>query len=274
MVTVRVGDAELEVSEWGAGEPVVFIQTALTADELVPLATHPALGHGYRRVVYHRRGYAGSSPATGDGSIRHDADDCRGLLAAMGIDRAHIVGYSYSGAVALQLAADAPECSHTLTLLEPPPVHTPSAPEFREVNERLFATRRAHGPVVALDEFLKLAMGPEWGDVIDARLPGARTQMERDAATFFDADLPGLLRWQFAARDAQRVRCAVLSVWGAESRSWFHEVRMLLRDWLPQSEEVVIEGADHALALADASQVAVAVSDFLGRHAMDPGSPA
>jgi hypothetical protein len=36
---VAVGDAELE----GSGDPIVFLQTALTADELVPLANEPAL---------------------------------------------------------------------------------------------------------------------------------------------------------------------------------------------------------------------------------------
>ena len=49
------------------------------------------------------------------------------MLDALGIGRAHIVGVSYSAAVALQLAADAPYVVHTLALLEPPPVHTPSA---------------------------------------------------------------------------------------------------------------------------------------------------
>jgi hypothetical protein len=36
---VAVGDAELEVSDWGSGDPIVFLPTALVADELVPLAT-------------------------------------------------------------------------------------------------------------------------------------------------------------------------------------------------------------------------------------------
>jgi pimeloyl-ACP methyl ester carboxylesterase len=38
-----------------------------------------------------------------------DATDCRDLLMAMGLGAVHVVGYSYSGAVGLQLAVDAPE---------------------------------------------------------------------------------------------------------------------------------------------------------------------
>lgn len=96
---VVVDDAELEVSDWGSGDPIVFVQTALIADELVPLATQPALRDGFRKILYHRRGYTGSRGLERAGSIGRDADDVRSLLSAMGIPRAHIVGVSYSGAV-------------------------------------------------------------------------------------------------------------------------------------------------------------------------------
>jgi pimeloyl-ACP methyl ester carboxylesterase len=53
--------------------------------------------------------------------------DCQQLLTALDIESAHVVGVSYSAAVALQLAATTPSCVHTLTLIEPPPLHVPSA---------------------------------------------------------------------------------------------------------------------------------------------------
>jgi hypothetical protein len=49
----------LEVDVRGSGEPVVMIQTALFADEFVPLADHRSLRDDYQVIVYHRRGYAG-----------------------------------------------------------------------------------------------------------------------------------------------------------------------------------------------------------------------
>ena len=38
MRLVEVGDIELEIHDLGQGDPVVLVQTALTADELAPLA--------------------------------------------------------------------------------------------------------------------------------------------------------------------------------------------------------------------------------------------
>ena len=263
---VSVPGADLEVARWGAGEPVVFIQTALTADELQPLAEAPALEDGCRKVLYHRRGYEGSSATAGPGSIARDAQDCVALLGALGISRAHVVGVSYSGAVALQLAADAPTLVHSLTLIEPPPIHVARAPEFRAANQQLLQVRRDHGPLVALDDFLTRLVGADWRAEMEALLPGSVAQMEYDAITFFDTDVPALLDWQFGDAEIRRVACPVLHVGGTDSGPWFAEVRKLVRDWFPDADDVVIEGADHSLALTHVAEVAAAVRPFLRRH--------
>lgn len=266
MRLVEVGGIKLEVHDVGTGDPVVFVQTALTADELAPLAAHLVDRGAYRSIVYHRRGYARSSPAQGRGSVARDAADCRDLIVALGLSKAHIVGYSYSGAVGLQLAVDAAEHVQTLTLIEPPPVHVPSAAEFRAANARLQQVRRAQGAVTALEEFLTLVIGPEWRTEVEQRLPGATAQMQLDTATFFDTDLPALLSWRFEAEDAGRIACPVLHIGGSDSGPWFAEVRDLVLTWLPQAEDVLLAGADHSLVLTHAPQIADALANFLGRH--------
>lgn len=272
--SVPVPGAELEVFDWGSGEPVVLVQTALTADELRPLANQPVLEHGYRKILYHRRGYAGSSPTQGPGSIVRDAADCAALLDALRIDRAHVVGLSYSGAVALQLAADAPGRVHSLALIEPPPVHTPTAHEFRAANDRLIQARRERGLEAALDEFLTQVIGPGWRRVVEEQTPGASIQTERDAATFYDTDLPALLDWRFGRDQVRRITCPVLYLGGTDSGRWFAEVRELILDWLPQAEDVLIDGADHSLALTHATAVAETLVAFLQSHPIrdEPGA--
>lgn len=260
---VVVSDAVLEVEVRGSGEPVVLIQTALIADEFLPLASQSELQDRYQVILYHRRGYAGSSPVQGPGSIGRDALDCHRLLAALDIQRAHVVGVSYSAAVALQLAATAPSCVHTLTLIEPPPVHTPSAEEFLAVNAKFIEDYRLRGSATALDRFLARVIGPAWRIDIEHHLPGGVAQVERDAGAFFATDMPALMRWRFMAQDAQRISQPVLYISGSESGPWFAEVRQLILSWLPQAQDVVLEGAGHSLAITHPDQVAVAMSSFL-----------
>ena len=157
------------------------------------------------------------------GSVVRDAADCRNLIDGLGLSRVHIVGYSYSGAVGLQLAADAAEHVQTLTLIEPPPVHMPSSAEFRAANARLQEVRRARGPGAAQEESLAHVIGPDWRTEVEQRLPGAAEQMQRDTTTFFDTDLPALLSWRFDAEDARRINCPVLHISGSDSGPWFAE---------------------------------------------------
>jgi len=266
MELVTVDGAELEVEVSGSGEPMVLIQTALSADELRPLAEQRLVREGYRTILYRRRGYGASSPAEGPGSVTRDAADCRSLLTALDVGPAHVVGVSYSAAVALHLASWAPASVHTLTVLEPPPVHVRSAAQFRAANARLAETFQADGATAALEEFLTMLIGPDWRAEAERRLTGSVAQMERDATTFFATDLPALLTWEFNADDAARIASPVFYVGGAQSGPWFAEVRELILDWLPQAEDTVIPGAGHSLALTHPAELATAVVRFLRRH--------
>jgi hypothetical protein len=126
-----------------------------------------------------------------------------------------------------------PELAHSLTLLEPPPLHTPSASEFRAANNRLIQDRRQLGPAAALDEFLTVVIGEGWRQVGEGLLSGSATQMARDMVTFFDSDIPALLDWRFGPDDARRISTSVLYIGGSESGRWFAEVRELISSWLP-----------------------------------------
>ena len=103
---IPVNGAELEVDEWGGGDPAVFIQTALTADEAQSRSPGiRALQHGYRKIVYHRR-QADMRAAAPPGrparwpvtplTAERSGQDCRSNGPTW-------LGFSYSGAVALRL---------------------------------------------------------------------------------------------------------------------------------------------------------------------------
>ena len=119
MEQAKTGGAELAYDTAGTGEPIVCIHGAFIADSFRPLLAEPNLVNRSWLILYHRRGYAGSSPAAEPLSISRQAADCRAVLQHLGIDRAHVVGHSSGGAIALQLALDSPHVVHSLALLEP-----------------------------------------------------------------------------------------------------------------------------------------------------------
>jgi pimeloyl-ACP methyl ester carboxylesterase len=266
---VSIDRTVLEYRVVGAGEPVVLIHGSIIADAFAPLEREPALAGSYRLVSYHRRGFAGSTHPDRPLSIAEQAADCRALLGELGIDRAHVVGHSYGGVIALQLALDAPSLVHSLTLLEAVLMAVPSGPALMEGMAPLGALYQAGEKASAVDAFEQAVMGPNYRATLDAAVPGGFDQAVADVDTFFTQELPALGQWSFTRAEAQRIAQPVLVMVGADSATlWpgFKEGYDLLRDWLPQADGFVLSGAAHGLQMQNPHDAAAALAAFLGRH--------
>lgn len=273
MEKARINGAELEYEVSGTGEPVVFIHGAFIADAFRPLLAEPSLAGRYRLILYHRRGYVGSSRASGTISVVQQATDCRALLRHLGVERAHVVGHSYGGVVALQLALDTPSVVYSLALLEPALMLGSSAQGYRESLVRGAERYREAGAAVVVDEFLQ-ARSPGYRAALDRALPGAFAQAVADAGTSFEHELPGLLGWHFGEAEARRISQPALCVLGGESDAlWprFGETHRLLLAWLPHAEGFVLPGATHDLQIEDPRGMAEALAAFWARHRLPAG---
>ena len=160
MQRARVDGAELEFEITGTGEPVLLIHGALIAEAFAPLCAEPTLNSRYQLVRYHRRGYAGSSPVPAQFSIEQQAADSRALLRELGIERAHVVGHSGGGVIALQVALAYPEVVHSLVLLEPALLDVPSGPVIMEAIGPSVQFCQAGKKEEAVDSFLRVVIGP------------------------------------------------------------------------------------------------------------------
>lgn len=269
MDRVVVDGITLEYEVVGSGDPVVLIHGALIADSFQPILTEPNLVQRYRLITYHRRGYMGSSHHPGSVSVAQQAADCRALLRHLSIERAHIVGHSYGGAIALQLTLDIPEVVHSLALLEPALIVGATAQSYRDalaLGQQRFRERTA---AVVVDEFLKARFGSGYRAALDRVVPGAFAQAVADAATWFELEIPGLLDWSFGEAEAQRVTQPVLVVLGSESDAlWprFGETNRFLLTWLPHAGDFVLPSAAHGLQMQNPHGMAEALVNFYARH--------
>ncbi len=115
MSTVTVGDVELYYEEHGTGEPLLLIM-GLAADSMAWMFQLPAFAERYRTIVFDNRGVGRSGKPKGPYTIAAMADDTAGLLKAIGVDRAHVVGVSMGGMIAQELALRHPERVRGLVL--------------------------------------------------------------------------------------------------------------------------------------------------------------
>lgn len=264
MDRTQVNGIQIEYEVVGEGEPMLFVHGALVADALLPLVGEPALAR-FSRIRYHRRGLGGSTQPAGSPptTVGEQAEDARALLDSLGLDRAHVVGHSLGGVIALELAARHPGRVTSLALMEPAPLPTPAAADF-VVAVASLAERYAAGDVTgATHGFFGLLGAADWHTTIERAVPGAVAQAVKDASSLFESELFGVPEWQFDEERATAIGCPVLSVLGTRTAPLFAETRALLHAWFPRCQDADISGATHHMATEAPRAVAEAISAFV-----------
>jgi pimeloyl-ACP methyl ester carboxylesterase len=119
MGRVQVGNLAVAVTDVGAGSPVVLLH-GFACGKRMWFHQIRALRNRFRVIAYDQRGHGQTdAPAAAtDYSAAHLARDLVGVLDALKIERAAIVGFSLGGGPALALAASKPERVSRLVLAD------------------------------------------------------------------------------------------------------------------------------------------------------------
>jgi len=115
MSTIKIGSVELYYEEHGSGDPLLLIM-GLAADSQAWMFQLPDFARRYRTISFDNRGVGRSSKPPGPYSIHEMADEAAGLLDALSIPRAHVVGVSMGGMIAQELVLRHPEKVRGLVL--------------------------------------------------------------------------------------------------------------------------------------------------------------
>lgn len=129
---IEVNGAQLAYDEAGAGTPVLLLHAGI-ADRRMWREQLPALAARHRVVALDLRGY-GDSELPPAPFAHHE--DVVGLLDALGLDRAALVGCSFGGKIAVDTALAHPERVSALALFGAPV----SGNEWSEETEQLWET--------------------------------------------------------------------------------------------------------------------------------------
>lgn len=261
-----VDGGRLAVVDEGAGEPVLCIGGGILADAFAPLCAQPGFAAGRRTVRYHRRGL-GRSTAPPEGSIAGATADAFAVLEALGIGRAHLVGWSYGGLVALDAALERPGAVASVTLLEPALLLVPAAAELQPAFAAAGVAFAAGDVASALDLFHAAIGLPDWRAEDERIAPGTVAQAEWDAGTAFGHDLPAVGAWLPGAERVRGITAPTALVTGGATAPLFVEIRALVLEWLPGTEDATLPGADHSFPFTRAAELAGPLAAVLDRHA-------
>ena len=116
---VTVGDINIAYKQIGRpdAKPIILITGAsATMDMWNPLLLEELTSANYKVIIFENRGVGGSTVGTKKFSISQFANDTLGLLDALGISKADVLGWSMGGLIAQQLAITNPDKVDNLIL--------------------------------------------------------------------------------------------------------------------------------------------------------------
>ena len=282
MASVLANGSRLQYDHLGAGDDLVLVHGFGANRAFWRLTVVPRLARHFRVLTYDLRGHGLSDMPRRGYTSRHMADDLAGLLEALEVPRADVVGHSFGGAVALHLAARQPGRVRRLVLADARvpaferPMRLEEWPHWAAWSRQI---REAGGPVpdgrrLIDHRLLRDLARPEWrpaSRVLAGQgifLPGGSGGRHSTSRI-----LDRLVEQTSAARDAPRVAgldraviasvgVPVLAVYGELS----HCLRSLagLRSTLPDCTTLVLPGVGHFFPAVQPARFTDEVCRFLG----------
>jgi pimeloyl-ACP methyl ester carboxylesterase len=241
----------------GRGEPLVLVHGLGSSARDWELQI-PFFARNFQVVAYDVRGHGRSDKPPGPYGIPLFAQDLAGLINALDIGAAHIVGISLGGMIGFQLAVDSPELVRSLVVVNSLPemvVRTPQ--QWVQVVRRLLVVRffgmRKMGEVLARSLF------PEAGQE-EARSALIERWAENDPRAYRETGR-AIVGWSISDR-LEEIACPVLVITADQDYTPV-EAKAVYAKKLRMGKLIVIEHSRHATPVDQPEAFNDAVMAFL-----------
>jgi 3-oxoadipate enol-lactonase len=266
MPVASVGAIELDYERAGDGPPLLLIMgmsgTALHWGE--PFLD--ALRRDFDVIAYDHRGVGASTRLEGSVTIAQMAEDAAGLLAALGIDSAHVVGASMGGMIAQELALAHPEQLLTLTLGATYCGGEGSSFLSRELAERLTRARHSGDRELAVRTTWEANVSPSFAEDAGAYARYQAVCGERVVALPVIAAQTKAIRDHDTSERLSELALPTLVIHGSADEMIPVQSGRIVASHIPRSRLEIYEGVGHLFfwELVDRSV------ELIGEHATVP----
>lgn len=249
--TIRAGELEVGYIDEGSGVPLVLIHGG-EGDRTAYATLRQYLGTGIRGISYDQRDSGITVNPPVPYTLSDLGDDVADLLDALELEKAHLLGTSFGGAVAQHAAIRHPDRVASLTLIASTPSFELGAEAINSLLKLPYDEMRS-----AVDDYFVTPAG-------QARI-GARA-----AQSLVSRDPEQRARRHAAAREHDtrdrlgEITAPTLIVQGTEDRLAPYSGALMMKERIPNAELRSIEGGRHAVGMEFAEDIAGWVREFLG----------
>lgn len=263
MPKIKVGDINIHYEIHGEGPPLIMIMgLSANIDWWHPYVIEQFSKH-FKTVTFDNRGAGRTDKPAIDYSIKIFADDTVGLMDALGIKKAHLLGVSMGGIIGQEIALSYPEKVDKLVLVSTTcggPNSVPVPPETLQimlsreevtVEERMRQTvdllypeeYRENNPEIMEEAVRRLMIAP---------IPLDAYMRQLQAASQFDS-YDGL----------QNIKAPTIVLTGKKDILLPWENSKILAERIPGAKLVTFEESGHGMLSQNAEEFVQAVIEFL-----------
>ena len=276
---VHVGDIDIAYKMFGKGEPILLINGATDDMDAWDPSFLTGISSNHTVITFDSRGIANTTTGTKPYSMQQLANDTAGLLDALKIPKADILGYSLGSYIAQQFAVSHPEKVNNLILVAstcggkdgilPPP-------EFIKLNNEV-ANKSVNNIPTTADEMKQLvaaSLGSGWIKLHPESLdipenmtllqskPGLTPEtMNNQYNVAFDWVAKN---WSGACDELAKIAKPTLVITGTDDNNLVpHGNSLILAGKIPGAWLVQIKDAGHAIMTQYPAEVAEILNTFL-----------
>ncbi|MGD0802900.1 MAG: alpha/beta hydrolase [Candidatus Bathyarchaeia archaeon] len=274
MTKIMIDDLEMYYEIHGEGFPLIMIQgyngTTESWDTLVPRLSD--LSKRFRAIVIDNRGTGRSSAPEGEYSINTMVKDVVGLLDALKIREAHILGVSMGGMIAQELAINHPERVKNLVLTCTfPGGHTldsiPGQRAALEKNAWLYSPPPGVTQEAVREQMLRMVYRPKFLEENRAKILSASVKYPTSSSTL-EKHFDVILKFNTYSR-LGRIRSKTLIIHGEDDELVMPEGGEILARLIPNSRLLMCKEASHCVLEEKWSEVKPVILDHLSEPCLE-----
>ena len=258
---VKVKDIDVSYRVLGNGDPIFLIMGYGSTMNLWESGLLRQLATRFKVITFDNRGMGETTAGNQTFSIEQFADHTAGLMAALGLSRAHVLGWSMGSMVAQELALRHPTKVNKLILYAG---HSDSRmfPPAPDVIQRM--TDTSGSPQERGMRYISVLFPGSW----------LRDNGERIKEIFFrpmgespqetlDKQAMAIDRWKGSSERLGEIRNPTLVIAGTEDVLVIPKNAIYMKDRIPGAQLALMESGGHGLMFQDPAWFSKSLTDFL-----------
>jgi pimeloyl-ACP methyl ester carboxylesterase len=258
----KIGGIELAWEDEGQGLPVVLLH-AFPLNKGMWAEQKRALAHGYRLITPDFRGHGESAVVEEDSTMEQLADDVRGLLDELQLQRVVLGGLSMGGYVSFAFYRKYARRVAALILADSRA--TPDTDEGRQARYELAQLAEKEGAGAVAERMLPRLLGETTHNTRPAVVDQVRQLILGTPAQGIASALRGLAARRDSTPLLPRIHCPVLVLVGSEDVLTPPPEAEAMARAIPQAELEIIPAAGHLSNLEQPEVFTRLLADFLFR---------